>query len=222
MTAKDTEAAYSSAPRAAQLIGEIVGSPALGPQVVSSILRPDEHPTEKNIQFRLRESLGSGSIQVKGLGPKGLKRLQSALALGQLLYTSAAVAGALVNEPAIAAQAFGEIAWEPVEKFAVLALDVKHRILSMRVIASGTATEVCAHPREIFRWIIQVGGSRCIIGHNHPSGSVEPSDDDLQLTKQLIDAGKLLDIPLLDHLVVSGDGYVSIRETSGLWVASDS
>ncbi len=222
MKAKDTEATYSTASKAAQLIGYIVGSPALGAQVVSSILPSDEHPTEKNIQFRLREALGSGGIQVKGLGPKGLKRLQSALALGQLLYINTAAAGAVVDDPLIAAQAFGEIAWEPVEKLAVLALDIKHRILSMRVISSSTATETYAHPRDIFRWIIQVGGSRCIIGHNHPSGSMEPSAEDIQLTKQLLEAGKLLDIPVLDHLVVSGGGYVSIRQTTGLWVESDS
>ena len=103
----------------------------------------------------------------------------------------------------------------------MLALDVKHRILSMKVISSGTATETCAHPRDIFRWLIQVGGTRCVIGHNHPSGSVHPSDDDLTLTRQLLDAGKVLDIPVLDHLVVSGGKYVSIRQTTGLWTKSD-
>lgn len=221
MKAKDIEATYTVASVTGRLIGDIVGSPALGAQIVSSLLRPDEHPTERNIQGRLREALSSGSIQIKGLGPKGLKRLQSALALGKALYIEAPEIGTIVDDPAVAVQAFGEIAWEPVEKFAVLALDVKHRILSMRVISSGTATETCAHPRDIFRWLIQVGGTRCIIGHNHPSGSVQPSDEDLQLTKQLLDAGKVLDIPVLDHLVVSGGEYVSIRQTTGLWAESD-
>ena len=221
MKAKDVEATYTIASETGRLIGNIVGSPALGAQIVSSLLLPDERPSERNLQFRLREALSSGSIQVKGIGPQGLKRLQSALALGKLLHTNAPEAGAVVDDPAIAAQAFGAISWEPVEKFAVLALDVKHRILSMRVISSGTATETLAHPREIFRWIIQVGGTRCIIGHNHPSGSLHPSEEDLQLTRQLLEASKLLDIPVLDHLVVSGGEYASIRETSSLWAKFD-
>ena len=221
MKAKDVEATYTVASVTGRLIGDIVGSPALGAQIVSSLLLPDERPTERNIQSRLREALSSGSIQVKGLGPKGSKRLQSALALGKALYIEAPEVGTVVDDPSIAAQAFGEIAWEPVEKLAVLALDTKHRILSMRAISSGTATETCAHPRDIFRWLIQVGGTRCVVGHNHPSGSVHPSDDDLTLTRQLLDAGKVLDIPVLDHLVVSGGEYVSIRQTTGLWTKSD-
>ncbi len=222
MKAKDTEARYSFALKTEKLIADIVGSPALGQRIVSSLFLADEQPSERNIQQRLREVLCSGDLQAKGLGPAGIKRLQSALVLGKALYMDVPDAGTVVDDPAIAAQVFGEIAWEPVEKFAVLALDVKHRILSMRVISVGTATETYAHPRDIFRWIIQVSGSRCIVGHNHPSGSMEPSAEDIQLTKQLLEAGKLLDIPVLDHLVVSGGGYVSIRQTTDLWVKSDS
>ena len=221
MKAKDVEATYTVASVTGRLIGDIVGSPALGAQIVSSLLLPDERPTERNIQSRLREALSSGSIQVKGLGPKRTQRLQSALALGKALYIEAPEVGTVVDDPTVAAQAFGEIAWEPVEKLAVLALDVKHRILSMKVISSGTATETCAHPRDIFRWLIQVGGTRCVIGHNHPSGSVHPSEEDRQLTKQLLDAGKVLNIPVLDHLVVSGGEYISIRQTTCLWAEAD-
>lgn len=217
MKAKDTEARYSFALKTERLIGDVVGSSALAQRIVSSLFLPDEQPTEENIQQRLREALGSGSIQVKGLGPKGLKCLQSALALGKALYINVPEAGTVVDDPAVAAQAFGEIAWEPVEKFAVLALDVKHRILSMRVISVGTATETLAHPRDVFRWLIQVGGTKCIVAHNHPSRSLEPSDEDLTLTKQLLDASKVLALPVLDHLVVSCGEYASIRQTTGLW-----
>ena len=70
MKAKDVEATYTVASVTGRLIGDIVGSPALGAQIVSSLLLPDERPTERNIQSRLREALSSGSIQVKGLGLK--------------------------------------------------------------------------------------------------------------------------------------------------------
>ena len=59
-----------------------------------------------------------------------------------------------------------------------------------------------------------------MVGHNHPSGSVEPSGEDLTLTQQLLEGGELLGIPVLDHLIVSGGEFRSIRQTSGLWAAS--
>jgi DNA repair protein RadC len=217
MRANDVEATYRIASETGRLIGDIVGSPAVGARIVSSLFLPCEKPSEKNIQSRLREALMAGNLSVLGLGPRGLKRLQSALALGKALYLDVPKTGTVVDDPAIAASAFHEIAWSPVENFAVMALDIKHRVLSMRVIAVGTATETYAHPRDIFSWVLQTGGNRCILAHNHPSGSVEPSEDDLALTKQLLEAGTLLGIPVMDHLVVSGNGYLSIREHTDLW-----
>ena len=220
MTAKDTEGRYGFALEAERLIGDIV-SPAVARQVMRSLFSPDEQPSERNMQQRLRDALSSGSLSVKGLGPSGVKRLQSTLSLGRALYVDTPAAGTVIDDPSVAAALFAPIAWEPVEKFAVIALDVKHRMLSVRVVSTGTATETCAHPRDIFRWVMQVGGNRCLVGHNHPSGSLQPSDEDTQLTEQLIEAGQLLGIPVLDHIVVSGNGYTSIRDTTHLWSVSD-
>ena len=221
MTAKDTEGRYGYALEAERLIGDIV-SPTVAREMMRSLFLSDEQPSDLNMQQRLREAIGSGCLSVKGLGPSGVKRLQSALALGRALYIDTPAAGTVIDDPSVAAAAFAPIAWEPVEQFAAIALDVKHRILSMRAISTGTATETCAHPRDIFRWVMQVGGTRCVVGHNHPSGSVEPSGEDLTLTQQLIAGGKLLDIPLLDHVIVSGGKFCSVRQTSGLWAASTS
>ena len=221
MNAKDTEGRYGFGSETERWIGDIV-SPAVARQMIRSLLQAGEQPSERNMQQRLREAISSGSLVAKGLGPSGLKRLQSALSLGRALYVDTPAAGIVIDDPAVAAQAFHSIAWEPVEKFAAISLDVKHRILSVRVISTGTATETCAHPRDIFRWVMQVGGTRCIVGHNHPSGSVESSKEDIVLTKQLIECGKLLDIPLLDHVIVAGGEHLSIRQTTDLWVASTS
>jgi DNA repair protein RadC len=79
MKANDAEATYTIASKAGQLIGDIVGSPAVGARIVSSLFVPGEKPSEKNIQRRFREALMAGNLSVLGLGPSGLKRLQSAL-----------------------------------------------------------------------------------------------------------------------------------------------
>lgn len=217
MKAKDTEARYSVTSVVSQLVGDIVGAQALGDRIVSSLFLPDEKPSERNVQNRLREALQDGTLQVRGLGPQRLKRLQSAIALGKALYADVPEVGTVIDDSSVAARAFHQIAWESVEKFAALALDVKHRVLSTRIISSGTATETYAHPRDIFRWVMMAGGSRCVVAHNHPSGSVHPSPEDLQLTEQLVKVGELLGIPVMDHLIVSGSEYLSIRQTSNFW-----
>lgn len=217
MKVKDAEAQYAIAPQMRRLIGEVVGSSALGDRVLDSIVYSGERLSERNLQQRLREAIASGNLRVKGLGPARLKRLQSALALGQLLYSDVPETGTVVDDPSIAAKACHLIAWASVEKFAVLVLNVKHRLISTRVISFGTATETIAQPRDIFGAVIHAGGTRCIVAHNHPSGSLEPSAEDIALTQQLLAAAKVLGIPMLDHLVVSGKRWESIRQNTCLW-----
>lgn len=217
MTAKDTESRYTVRSEVGRLVGDIVGDKALGDHIVGSLFHADEQPSERNMQIRLREALSTGTLNVHGLGPQRLKRLQSALALSKALYVDAPEIGTIIDDPAIAAKAFHEIAWEPVEKFVVLALDIKHRIISTKTVSSGTATETSVHPREIFRWLVAAGACRCLVAHNHPSGNIQPSPEDLQLTKQLVNAGELLCVPVMDHLIVSGNGYHSIRQNSDFW-----
>lgn len=109
-----------------------------------------------------------------------------------------------------------------VEKFWVLCLNRKNRLLRRVEISSGTATSALAHPREVFREAIRESATSVICAHNHPSGDPFPSNADLQLTRQLRDAARAVDIDLLDHIVIGrqaadprGRGYYSFRE-SGL------
>jgi DNA repair protein RadC len=107
----------------------------------------------------------------------------------------------------------------PVEKFWVLCLNRKNRLLRRVEVTSGTATAALAHPREVFREAIRESATAVICAHNHPSGDPTPSAADLQLTRQLREAAKAVDIDLLDHVVVgrasadpSGRGFYSFRE----------
>lgn len=99
----------------------------------------------------------------------------------------------------------------------MLLLDVKHRIIGSKVISVGTATETIAHPRDIFREVIKRGATRVIVAHNHPSGSLEPSQEDISLTRQLLKGSQILGIPLLDHLILGNGDWSSIRQNSDLW-----
>jgi DNA repair protein radc len=111
----------------------------------------------------------------------------------------------------------GDLMWESQEHFAVLHLDVKHRLLSQQIVTRGTATETLSHPRETFRSAIKQGASRILVAHNHPSGCLDPSPEDLALTRQLLQAGQLLQIPVLDHLILGGGQFLSLRQRTNLW-----
>ncbi|HQY06560.1 MAG TPA: DNA repair protein RadC [Lacunisphaera sp.] len=112
-----------------------------------------------------------------------------------------------------------QIAGLAVEKFWVLCLNRKNRLLKQAEITSGTATSSLAHPREVFREAIRHGATAIICVHNHPSGDPAPSAADVQVTRQMRDAAKAVDIELLDHVIVGregadpqGRGYYSFRE----------
>ncbi|CAM2910172.1 RadC family protein [Rariglobus hedericola] len=105
-----------------------------------------------------------------------------------------------------------------VEKFWVLCLNRKNRLIKCVEITSGTASATLAHPREVFREAIKESASAIICAHNHPSGDPTPSSADIKMTRQLRDAGQTVDITLLDHVVLgqtgsdpSGLGYYSFR-----------
>lgn len=101
------------------------------------------------------------------------------------------------------------------ERFLILLLDGKHRLQRMEQISEGTLTTSLVHPREVFRSAVRESAAALIAVHNHPSGDPEPSAEDLEVTRRLRRAGRLLGIPLLDHVVVGAGRYVSLRDR--LW-----
>lgn len=110
------------------------------------------------------------------------------------------------------------VAGDAREHFVVIHLDGRHRPIGYQVASVGTATASLIHPREVFQQpAIAVGAVAIIISHNHPSGDPTPSSEDNTITKRLADAGNLLGIHLLDHVVCAGSEYHSTRETQPEW-----
>ena len=99
-----------------------------------------------------------------------------------------------------------------VENFLVLSLDAQQRPLSCRRISSGTVNMTVAHPRDVMREVIRAAATSFVVAHNHPSGNMRPSSEDMILTKRLVKAGETMLIPLMDHIIMSGDEYVSLRD----------
>ena len=98
------------------------------------------------------------------------------------------------------------------ERFLLLLLDGRHRVLREVSVSEGTLTASLVHPREVFRPALQEAAAAVILVHNHPSGDPTPSREDREVTDRLIEVGELLGIPVLDHVVVAERGFRSLRE----------
>jgi DNA repair protein RadC len=98
------------------------------------------------------------------------------------------------------------------ERFLVIWLNSANRVSGFEIITEGTLNASLAHPREVFRGAIVATCASIIVAHNHPSGNAEPSAEDVQITKQLTEAGKLVGIPVHDHIIFTDEGYTSLAE----------
>jgi DNA repair protein RadC len=94
----------------------------------------------------------------------------------------------------------------------VILLDSRNRVLKIETVFVGTLNFSVLHPREIFQVALRHNAASIILTHNHPSGEAEPSPEDIQATQQIADAGKLIDIPLLDHVIIGDGCYTSLKE----------
>ena len=166
----------------------------------------------------LRDVSPQELMAIPGIGPAKATTILAAVELGKRTFQVRPLERLAIDNPATAAAALShDLMWQSQERFAVLLLDVKNRLLATQVITIGTATETLVHPREIFREVVKQGATKLIIAHNHPSGNVEPSSQDLALTERLLQAANLLDIPLLDHVIIGNGNHQSLREITTLW-----
>lgn len=104
----------------------------------------------------------------------------------------------------------------PQEHFLVLSLNGAHEVIRLRVVSRGTLDRTLVHPREVFVQPLGDRAAAVVCAHNHPSGQLDPSPEDRELTRRLADAGNLLGIPLLDHVIFTQDDYYSFLENGGL------
>ncbi len=108
--------------------------------------------------------------------------------------------------------ALAEYSTKMQEHFMMITLDGASRVIEKRVIFVGTLNQSMVHPREIFKPAIEDGCAGVIIAHNHPSGTLEASRADIQITQRLKDVAKLVGIELLDHVIISKNGYYSFSD----------
>lgn len=186
-------------------------------QLILKQLAQNAHESTDAVS-RLRDITPEELMAIPGVGPAKATTILAAVELGKRVFQARPAEQTPISDPALAAAVLSaDLMWQPTERFAVLLLDVRHRLLSSHVVTVGTATETLAHPREIFREAVRRNASRLIIAHNHPSGNLQASQSDIELTKQILQAGQLMGIPVLDHLILGNGDYSSLREVTQLW-----
>lgn len=185
----------------------------LGQYILQQLSQHQREPLEM-----LRDISPQELMTIPGVGPAKATTILAAVELGKRAFQSRPSERTIIDSPAAAAAALShDLMWQSQERFAVLLLDIKNRLLGTQVITIGTATETLAPPREIFREVLRQGATKVIIAHNHPSGNVEPSREDIDLTRQLLLGAQVLNIPLLDHLILGNGDFLSLHQTTTLW-----
>jgi len=150
---------------------------------------------------------------IKGLGKSKAAQIMAAFELGKRLSAFTGNERPQINSPSDVARIFmSQLRYLNTETLHVLSLDAKNHVTKQRRIFEGSLDVSIVHPREIFKFALEESAAAIIIVHNHPSGDPAPSKDDVKITEQLVEAGKILDIPVLDHIVIGDGRYVSLRE----------
>jgi DNA repair protein RadC len=147
-----------------------------------------------------------------GREPAWARRVPAAFRLAALApYAGRARDSGAITQPGeVAAVVRARLSGADREHFAVVHLDARSLILDVETVAIGTLASVDVHPRSVFRGAIRRNTHAIVVAHNHPSGVVEPSDADHELTRRLVDAGELVGIPVVDHVIVAGRKHYSM------------
>ncbi|WP_053375543.1 JAB domain-containing protein [Paenibacillus sp. FJAT-27812] len=149
---------------------------------------------------------------IKGVGPAKARQIVSTLKLARALNTPRE-APYVIRKPEDIFQLMRfTIGHLMHEEFWILPLNTKNHVICKERISVGTLNSAIVHPREVYRSLIQRAAASYIAVHSHPSGDCTASHEDIQLTKRLAEAGELLGIELLDHVIVSTDSYCSLKE----------
>jgi DNA repair protein RadC len=161
----------------------------------------------------LRKATLADFCAIPSIGPSKASLIQAAVELGRRIAVTEAEEAPTVSSPAAAAALLQyEMAGLEQEHLRTILLDARNRLVRVCEVYRGSLTTSLIRTGEVFRDAIRANAAGMIVVHNHPSGDPSPSPEDLAVTRNLIEAGRLLDIPLLDHIVIGRGRFISMRE----------
>jgi len=163
----------------------------------------------KNIAAASMEEL----TKIKGIGPAKAAQIKAAFELSKRLEDSSDKdRKTTVKSPEDAIKSVkNQLKGKKKEHFLVLSLDTRNHLINTQTISIGSLDSSIVHPREVFKEAISSTAASVIFAHNHPSGDPTPSEDDIKLTKRLVEAGEILGIEVLDHIIICDKEYISMK-----------
>jgi DNA repair protein RadC len=201
----------ASASTTTELLAILIGTGTNGasaPEVAAALLKqggPD--------LARLAQRTAAELATAQGVGRAKATRIVAALELGRRFLEEGRPDRTRIRSPADVYRWFApRLADLAAEEFHVLALDSQSGVLRDLLVTRGILNSSLVHPREVFRGAIAEAAAGIIVVHNHPSGDPTPSADDRAVTRQLVEAGRVLDLPVYDHVVVGANRYLSFAE----------
>ncbi len=174
------------------------------------------------VTFGNLENLGKATIaelsKIKGIGPAKAAQIKAAFELGNRVQCISDQSGKVkIKSPDdILGLVKKRLKGLKKEYFLVISLDTRNHIIDVQTISIGSLNSSIVHPREVFKAAINACAASVIFLHNHPSGDPEPSEDDKKLTKRLIEAGELIGIEVLDHIIYCDNTYLSMKASNML------
>jgi len=151
--------------------------------------------------------------RIKGIGFARAVQIKACFELGERRELDIGLTEQDISGPEKVARVVGALIKDKAkEHFMLLLLNTRNRLIRISHISTGTVSSSLVHPREVFKEAIRHSAQSVIIAHNHPSGDTEPSDEDIRVTRRLVEAGQLLGIQVLDHVIVGKGVYMGFRE----------
>lgn len=168
-------------------------------------------------RFGNLKGVANASVQelseVKGIGIAKATQIRAAFELCKRLEDSPDSKGkAVIKTPEdVLGQVRGRLKNKKKEHFITLLLDTRNQLIGVTTVSIGSLDSSIVHPREVFKDAISASAASVIFVHNHPSGDPRPSDDDIKMTKKLVEAGNIIGIEILDHIIVADDSHISMK-----------
>ena len=153
---------------------------------------------------------------MRGVGPSKAAQVIAAIELGKRLYKEKVEKEIFINSPEDVLKEVSHIRENKKENFVVLYLDARNKLIYKETVSIGTLNTSLVHPREVFEPAVRNLAVQIILAHNHPSGDPKPSKDDLAITKRLTETGKILGIEVIDHIIVTGNDFTSLRNRGNI------
>ncbi len=193
----------------AELIAIVLSSGSKDMSVIE-IARQIVNDTSEIIE--LKDKTVAELARIRGVGEVKAIKLLGAIELGRRVYQEIADKSEIRSPSDVYRLLKDEVAGMKQEVLFALFLDLKMKLIAKKQIFVGSLNQSLIHPREVFKYAVKNSAYQVILAHNHPSGDPEPSEQDIVVTKRFITAGEMLQIPIVDHVVIGREKYISIIE----------